>query len=253
MEAFMNGSLSATGRQPTVWSIRGFAFAAALGLLAMAVAAPIAQFGILNTLVVPTDATATATNIAGSLGLFGTAVAIFFLVAILDVVVALALYVVLGRVNRSLALVATWLRVIYAAVFAVALLSLWNVVGLLSPSAAATASVTSQVTSSIASFNTVWDLGLVVFGIHLLGLGALLVRAPLFGRLIGALVVIAGLGYMVDATGRLLIPGYSLTLSMVTFVGEALLIIWLFRFAIRAGRPGDSRADRPSEAFGATS
>lgn len=249
----MSGSIRSTSQAPAVGSIRKSALAAAFGLLAMAVLAPIAQFGILNTLVVPTDATTTATNIAGSLGLFGAAIAIFLLVAILDVVIAFALYVVFKSVNRTLAFVVTWLRVIYGAVFAVALLNLWNVVGLLNTSAGATAQVTSQVTISIESFNTVWDLGLVLFGIHLVGLGALLVRAPLFGRLIGALVVVAGLGYVVDAIGRLLIPDYSLTLSMFTFVGEALLIVWLFRFAIRASRLGDSQANRPSEAFGASS
>jgi hypothetical protein len=219
----------------------------------MAVVAPIAQFGILNTLVVPTDANATATNIAGSLGLFGTAIAIFFLVAILDVAVAYALYVVLRAVNRNVALVVTALRMVYGAVFGIALLNLWNVVALVGSSGAAPGAVASQVGNSIGSFNTVWDVGLLIFGVHLVGLGALLFRAPLFGRLIGALVVIAGLGYSVDATGRLLIPGYSLTLSMFTFVGEALLIVWLFRLAIRASRIGVGQANRHAEAAGTTS
>jgi hypothetical protein len=172
------------------------------------------------------------------LGLFGGAIAAFFAVAVLDVVVALALYVLLRPVNRSLALGATALRVVYAGVFAVALLSLWNVIQVLSPSGAAapSAAVISQVSSSIESFNTVWDIGLAIFGVHLLGLGALLVRAPSFGRVIGALVVISGVGYIVDSLGRLLVADYTLTLSLLTFVGEALLIVWLFRLAIRGSR-----------------
>ena len=248
----MNGSIGTTSRPPADRSIRNFALLAAFGLLVMAVVAPIAQFGILNALVVPTDADATLTNVAGSLGLFGTAIAIFFLVAILDVVVAYALYVVLKGVNRSVALVVTALRMIYGAVFGFALLNLWNVVALVGSSGAAPAGLASQVDDSIGSFNTVWDVGLLIFGIHLVGLGALLFRAPLFGRLIGALVVIAGLGYSVDATGRLLVPGYSLTLSMLTFVGEALLIVWLFRLAIRASRVGFSQTNPPVEAAGTT-
>jgi hypothetical protein len=224
-------------------SKRKLAFAAAFGLLTMAVLAPIAQFGVLATLIVPTDATATATKIAGSLGAFGGAVAAFFAVAILDVIVAFALYLLLRPVNRSLALAVTGLRVVYAAVFAVALLNLWNVVQLVGSSATAAPSlaVTSQVTGSIASFHNVWDIGLAIFGLHLVGLGGLLIRAPSFGRVIGALVVIAGFGYVVDSFGRLFVADYSLTLSMFTFIGEALLIVWLLRLAIRGSRASDNQ------------
>lgn len=234
----MTASASTMDRPAMDTSKRKFAYAAAFGLLAMAVLAPIAQFGILATLIVPTDPATTATKIAGSVGLFGGAIAAFFAVAVLDVVVAVALYVLLRPVNRSLALAVTALRIVYAAVFAVALLSLWNVIQVLGPSgtSAPTTAVIAQVSSSIESFNTVWDIGLAIFGIHLLGLGALLVRAPSFGRVIGALVVIAGVGYIVDSFGRLLVADYSLTLSMLTFVGEALLIVWLFRLAIRGSR-----------------
>jgi uncharacterized protein DUF4386 len=239
----MNETIMTTSGRAAEKSKRKPAFAAAFGLLAMAMLAPIAQFGVLATLILPTDATATATNIAGGLGAFGGAIAAFFAVAILDVVVAFALYVLLRSVNRSVALGVTGLRVIYAAVFAVALLSLWNVVQLLGSSveAAPSAAVTSQVTSSIDSFNNVWDIGLAIFGLHLVGLGGLLVRAPSFGRVIGALVVIAGLGYLIDSIGRLFVADYSLTLSMFTFVGEALLIVWLFRLAIWGSRAPDSQ------------
>jgi len=247
----MNAPATATNRPAIDTSYRKVAYTAAFGLLAMAILAPIAQFGILATLIVPADPAATAAKIAGSLGLFGGAIAAFFAVAILDVVVAFALFFLLRRVNRPLALATTALRVIYAAVFAVALLSLWNIIAVLSPSGAAapSAAVTSQVASSIESFNTVWDIGLAIFGVHLLGLGALLVRARSFGRVIGALVVIAGVGYIVDSLGRLLLADYSLTLSMLTFVGEALLIVWLFRLAIRGSRqPADGSAQLPEPA-----
>jgi len=251
----VNESLMTANGPSVDRSKRKFAYAAAFGLLAMAVLAPIAQFGVLATLIVPNDAATTATKIAGSLGAFGGATAAFFAVAVLDVIVAFAMYVLLRPVNRSLALAVTGLRVVYAAVFAVALLNLWNVVQLLgsSPTSIPSAAVTSQVTSSIASFNSVWDIGLAIFGIHLVGLGGLLIRTPSFGRVIGALVVIAGLGYVVDSFGRLFVADYSLTLSMFTFIGEALLIVWLFRLAIRGSRQaggqgpleGPARASEP--------
>ena len=80
----------------------------------MAILAPFAQFGVLATLIVPADAAATTANIAASFGLFGSAIAAFLVVAILDVVVAWGMYVLLRPVNERLALVVAWLRVVYA-------------------------------------------------------------------------------------------------------------------------------------------
>ena len=74
---------------------RGFALLAAVGLSVMAVVAPFAQFGVLASLIVPNDASATAANIAASPGLFSAAIAAFVVVAILDIAVAWGLYVVL--------------------------------------------------------------------------------------------------------------------------------------------------------------
>jgi hypothetical protein len=97
---------------------------AAIGLLVIALLAPFAQFGVLATLIVPTDAAATTTSIAASIGLFAAAIAAFLVVAILDVVVAWGMYVVLRPVNERVALLVAWLRVVYAVVFAYALLNL---------------------------------------------------------------------------------------------------------------------------------
>lgn len=45
-----------------------------------------------------------------------------------------------------------------------------------------------------------------------------------FPRFLGALVVLAGAGYLADSFGTILVPYYSLTISIFTFAGEALLI-----------------------------
>jgi hypothetical protein len=49
----------------------------------------------------------------------------------------------------------------------------------------------------------------------------------------GILVVVAGVGYLVDATAALLVPGTVLGVATFTFVGELVLIVWLF---MRGGR-----------------
>lgn len=227
---------------------RGIALATASSLLLMALLAPFAQFGVLKTLIVPADAAATTNNIAASMDLFQAAIAAFLIVAILDVAAAWGFCRLLQPVNRRLALLVGSLRVLYAAAFAVALVNLVNAVQLVNgatETAPQLASLQAQVASSVASFDDGWSLALGIFGVHLVGLGALLFRLPA-PRLVAALVAVAGAGYLADSVGTLLIADYGLTVSTFTFVGEALLIVWLFWRAATGSRASKSALGTPA-------
>jgi hypothetical protein len=237
-----NGSTTDTGRLAADHSQRAIALTAALALLFVAVLAAFANFGVLKSLIVAGDTTATANSIVASEGLFRVGIAAFLIVAILDVVIAWALYVLLRRADDNLALLVAWLRVAYAAVFAYALVNLLDVAQLLHGADATvvkSGQLNADVASSIASFDNGWALALGIFGLHLVGLGTLLwrFRAP---RLLAALVVVAGIGYLADSFGKVLVSDYALTISTVTFVGEALLIFWLFWIASRGVRTSES-------------
>jgi hypothetical protein len=230
-------------KRPTAgMSRRKAALIAGISLLIMAVLAPLARFGVLQNLIVPADAAATVENIAASEGLFRGAIAALLIVTFLDILVAWALYVLLRPVNAALALLVGWLRLAAPAVFAVALANLVDVAHLVGGSDGAAlqpAQLQAQVMGSIASFDNGWDMSLAIFGLHLLGLGYLLFRSAHFPRFLGVLVVIAGGGYLADSFGTILVPDYALTIGAFTFVGEALLIFWLFWRAIK-GFPSDS-------------
>ena len=212
-------------------SIRTSALVAGFGLLLMAIFAPIANFGVFETLIVPGDATATADNIMASPGLFRTGIFVFLIVAILDVVVAWALYILLKPVNKSLSLLAAWLRVVYAAIFVSALSQPLIVLQLLNGSEYLKAFETNQlhvqVLLSLNAFIDEWNMGLVIFGLHLLVLGYLAFKSGYIPKILGILVIIAGLGYLIDNLGKLLSPNYNVTIAMFTFIGEVLLIFWL--------------------------
>jgi hypothetical protein len=226
---------------------RRAAMIAGIGLLVMAILAAFAQFVVLKTLVIPGDAGATMSNVTASAGLFRAAIAAFLIVVMLDVVVAWALYVLLRSVNPTLALLTAWLRLVFAAVFGYALVNLLDVarlVGTTSESTLQGDQLNAQVMSSLASFNTAWiGVALAIFGLHLLGLGYLLFRSSYFPRFLGVLVLVAGVGYLADAFGTILVPDYSLTIATFTFVGEAVLIPFLLwnavkGFPIAKGLPG---------------
>lgn len=224
-------------------SQRKVALTAAIGLLVMALLAPFALFGVLQTIVVPTDAAATVENIIASEGLFRIGIAAFLIVIMLDVVVAWALYVLLRPVDRTLALLTAWLRLVFTAVFGYALVNLLDVAQLVGGAERSTlqpAQLQAQVMSSIASFDNGWTgIALAIFGLHLFGLGYLLIRSAQFPGFLGVLVIVAGGGYLADSFGMILVPDYALSIGSFTFVGEALLIVWLFWRAIK-GFPSES-------------
>lgn len=224
---------------------RKVALAGGLGLLIIALLSPFAFYGVIKTMIVPADAVATVTNLVASEGLYRAAIAALLVVVMLDVVVAWALYVLMRPVNETLAQLVAWLRVVYAAVFAIAIANLLDALHLVTgPVDAATQSsgqLAIQAAASIDSFTNVWDLGLAVFGLHLAGLGILLFRSAYAPRLLGVLVGLAGVGYLGDSFGKILVPNYALTISIVTFVGEALLMLWLLWRAFR-GFPASSES-----------
>ena len=162
-------------------------------------------------------------------------------------------YVLLRPVNKNVALLVASLRIVYAALFAFALLNLVDVARLaasVTGTALQSQPLQEQVAASAASFDTAWHLALGMFGLHLVGLGVLLVRfaAP---RLLEVLVVVAGVGYLADSVGTVFIADYGLTISTFTFVGEALLIFWLFWRAARGSRSSATAVATPDRASAA--
>ena len=65
--------------------------------------------------------------------------------------------------------------------------------------------------------------------------GALVLRSNTIPRWLGVVVAIAGLGYLVDSFGRLLLPSVDLGFVMITFFGEALFMVWLLWHGLRRG------------------
>ncbi|MCM0621800.1 DUF4386 family protein [Nocardioides bruguierae] len=146
---------------------------------------------------------------------------LFALVACLDVTIGLALLPLTMPAGRRLALVAALARVLAGVALLVA--------------------AGFAVAGRVATFQDVWDVSLLVFGVHLLALGWLLARSGPAPAWVGWLVVVAGVGYAVDAVADVVAllggPAGAPTISLVTFVGELVLMVWLL---VRGGRPAPS-------------
>jgi len=124
-----------------------------------------------------------------------------------------------------------WLRLAYAAVFALAIVNLFT--------AARTAGADStEALRLIEHFDDGWNVGLVFFGLHLVVVGFLAVRSAFVHWIFGVLLIVAGLGYLLDSLAVLAAPSYSLEIGLYTFVGEVVFIVWVF---VRWRKLGDER------------
>jgi hypothetical protein len=213
-------------------SLRTASLTAGLALALMTVLAPFGVFGAVGALVAPGDAVGTAQNIVESQSLFRWGIASLILVVILDIVIAIALLILFEPVSRSISIMAAAFRLTYAAVYLVAIIQLVVALRLLGDPA--------EAMRAIDAYDTIWNVGLILFGAHLLLIGYLAYRSGYMAKVFGILLVVAGLGYAIDGFGFVLVPGYALDIGRFTFVGEVALIFWLL---IKGSRRDYSRAE----------
>ena len=218
-------------------SPRTASLVAGFGLLAMSLLAPFAYFYVYQGIVVQGNAAKTVSNIMTNELLFRLAICGFVVVAILDVLVAWALYVLLKPANENLSLLAAWFRVAYAAILGIALFNLLGVLRLLSGADYLTVinadRLHAQVMLLLNAFNDGWLIGLVFFGFHLLVLGYLVYKSGYIPKILGVLLMLAPVGYLADSFGKFLAVNYDANITMFTFIGEALFMLWLLFKGVR--------------------
>lgn len=202
-----------------------------LGYLIIFLTGFFANFYTLENLVVAGDATSTAQNIASSKSLYEMGVAAFTLMVLVDIILAFPLYQLLKSVNEKLARLSSALRLINGAVFGVALISLYRIALL---AKGGTALLETSVMTLLRNFDSIWNLGLLFFGVHLLLLGWLIFRAINFPKIIGLFLLVAGAGYLIDSGARLFLPSYDqfkdifeMMVVIPGVVGEFSLTLWL--------------------------
>lgn len=216
------------GRTGTL-SPRRAALIAGIGYLVIFVLAIFANFFVMGSLIDPKDPAVTASNIAASLGLFRAGIAAFLVIFVLDIVIAWALYELFAPVSSSGSLLAAWLRIAYAVLLGVALVPLMLVVGTIAdPPIPAFAELMAS------AFDGLWLVGLVLFGVHLVVIGALVRRASFAPSLLGLVLMVAGAAYAFDTLAHILVPSYeahaSVFLAIVaipSIVAELWFMVWL--------------------------
>jgi hypothetical protein len=221
--------------------VRTAAVVAGAALILMAALAGFGNFVAVEGMVTAGDPVATARDVAASEGLFRLGLISLYLAALLDVVVAWALMRVFRPVNAEVSRLGAWLRLTYTAVFMVALSQLAGIPALLDGAGGSgtftTGQLQAQALAKVETFHDIWFAGLILFGAHLVLAGYLAYRSGYVPRLIGVLLVVAGIGYAVDSFASVLIDDVPFTISTVTFLGEFLLAVWLLLRGRRIALP----------------
>ena len=163
------------------------------------------------------------------------------IICVLDFIVTWGVYVILKDKNRTMALIASGLRLVYTLFLCVATSRL---VVLLSEIKKETLSITSMaefIERTGSQFYILWQLGLILFGMHLIMTGIALIKTfpktskPLLKlKILFVLLIIGGLGYCL--TSGLVILNMENTsvydvinsiMMLPMIVGELGLGIWL--------------------------
>ena len=179
---------------------------AAFGYVALFVLAIFANFVVKQGMIDPTDALATTAAIREQEGLFRLGLASFVLIFLIDVAVSWGLYVLFLPAGRTRSLVAAWFRIVYTVMLGAA--SVFLFVGL-EVSLGAADLGPDVALLMFAAFDFAWLVGLIAFGVHLILIGALIIRSRIAPRAIGAILMIAGAAYGLDTLLHIVLSDYE--------------------------------------------
>ncbi|MBI3688649.1 MAG: DUF4386 domain-containing protein [Actinobacteria bacterium] len=203
---------------------------------------------VLDSVVVPGDAAATAGSVLGSRWLFASSLLTWIGIVVVDIAVAVTFYVLLRPVSRTLSLLAAGIRLVYSAMLAAILPNLYDAFLLLTDAERGAGlddrQVRTMALSALTTFSTGFLLAIVFFGVHLVVLGSLLYRSRYVPRALGILVAAAGAGYIGDSLANLFVAAYggpaSAFFLVPALVGELGLTGWLLVKGVRTAQPDRS-------------
>lgn len=203
------------------------ALIAGLGLLLMTLTVPFAEFYIFPKLI-GDDPAVTAENIANEKTLFSLSIFLHLITLLCDIVVAWALYLFLKPAMRYFSLLTAWFRLIYTAMYLIALGNLIKLLALVQTSSGlGNAQWAESVQFYVDAFRLEWSFGLVIFGLYLVLLGYLVLKASYVPKIFGILLLIAGFGYVIHTLGAFFSPETNLDMLFFTFFGELVFMFWL--------------------------
>lgn len=194
-----------------------------------------ANFFVLEKLVVPSDPEITVSNFVEFRSLFRQGILGFVVMLLFDISLVGSLYFVTHHVNKKVTIFASLLRLSHALVFTVALMSLFSIYQNTHPSLIMDEKQLQElVITALANFNATWNIGLLLFGMHLLVLGYLCLKSHRIANGIGGILLLAASGYLLDGLAKLFLESYKnyketfeIMVLICGVLGELTFTFWL--------------------------
>lgn len=214
---------------------RKSALIAGTSLFIMALTAFFSYGFVHGSLVVQENPSATFQNIISSSMLFKAEILGWIIILITDIVVAWAIYNFLKPINKNLSLLGAWLRLTYVAILGIAILNLIYVL-LLSKNRDyfPIDYLKGYMKLYLEAFESIWSIGLIIFGGHLMIVGYLAFKSDRIPKVISTLLLLASIGYIVINVMNTLIPQddsviliLKIIFNVPMIVGELGFGIWL--------------------------
>ncbi len=230
-------------------SIQWTAKIAAVLYLLIAVVAGFVHFYVPDELIVLGDATATATKIMASEGLFRLSMASELFLLLSEIVLSVLLYVLLRPVNRTLSLVAAVSRLAMTTIHGFNLVSQAVVLILLSGAGYLTAFEPTQLHALamlfLDAYGAGFNIGIIFLVLHALPLGYLIFRSGYFPKFLGVLFAMAAVGYLIDGFAYILIDNYktgAVYFALPIALSEIAFPLWLLFKGVNAEQWGNREA-----------
>lgn len=203
-----------------------------------------AAFSILyvpSALVVFGDAAATAENIASSQLLFRAGILSGIVSHVIFVLLVLVLYHLLREISRKQAMLMVTLVVISVATGFVNTINQLGALIALSGADFLSAFEEPELDALAYLFMRLHSHGIqiiqIFWGLWLFPFGLLVYRSRFIPKILGVLVIIAGVGYLLGTITFLILPQYQSALStpiMILEMGELPIILWLLIVGVKA-------------------
>jgi hypothetical protein len=230
-------------------SLKKTARIAGILILVITVFAPFSMMYVPNRIIVPGDAGATAGNLVAYEGLFRLGLVSDSIVFLIEIAIVVLLYVLLKPVSKTLSLIAAFSRLAMTVIQGINLINSFVALQLLSGAGYLNVFEPDQLHALVLLFLTVHESVVLVWGLffslHLFFLGCLVYKSGYIPRILGVVLVIAGVFYLVPHLGIFLFPKYEeifSTISMISVI-ELALPIWLVIRGIRDQTPAERSTD----------
>ncbi|WP_440603401.1 DUF4386 domain-containing protein [Bacillus sp. GB_SG_008] len=215
---------------------RKSALTAGTSLIIMTLAAFFSYGFAHESLVVQGDAGATFHNIMSSNILFKAEIFGWIIILISDIVVAWAFYIFLNPIHKNLSLLGAWLRLTYATILGIAILNLIFALLLTKNkdylSLFTTDQLQAQMMLFLDAFESIWSIGLIIFGGHLMIVGYLAFKSDSIPKVISILLLLASIGYIIIHLCNTFLPEYDEVISILNFVFTVPMIVGELGFGI---------------------